>query len=81
MCYILGSHCLNPPSPPDDSKLLLTWNKDYPPAHDETVLYKCNAGSHYNRFTDDFSKDNYTLTCLPDNQFSQPEWPTCADCK
>ena len=77
---ILGSHCLNPPDPPAESKLLLSWNPDYPPAHDETVLYKCNAGNHHNRFIDDYSRYNYTLTCLPDNQFSEPEWPTCADC-
>ena len=80
MC-LLGSHCVNPPDPPADSKLLLFWNPDYPPAHDEAVMYKCNAGTSYNRFITDFNKYNYTLTCLPDNQFSEPDWPTCADCK
>ena len=80
MC-LLGSHCVNPPDPPADSKLLLFWNPDYPPAHDETVMYKCNAGTSYNRFITDFNKYNYTLTCLPDNQFTEPDWPTCADCK
>ena len=61
--------------------MLLVWNPDYPPAHNETVMYKCNAGPTYNRFVSDYSKYNYTLTCLPDNQFSTPEWPVCADCK
>ena len=61
--------------------MLLVWNPDYPPAHNETVMYKCNAGPTYNRFVSDYSKYNYTLTCLPDNQFSTAEWPVCADCK
>ena len=79
--FLSGSHCTNPPDPPAESNLLLYWNPEYPPAHNETVLYKCNAGKHHNRFTDDYEKYNYTLTCLPDNQFSDPDWPTCADCK
>ena len=77
----IGSHCVNPPDPPAESKMLLMWNPDFPPAHNESVLYKCNAGPTYNRFVSDYSKYNYTLTCLPDNQFSAPEWPVCADCK
>ena len=80
-CISSGSHCTNPPAPPAESNLLLFWNSEYPPAHNETVLYKCNAGKHHNRFIEDYMKDNYTLTCLQDNQFSEPEWPTCADCE
>ena len=70
---------MKPPEPPEDSKLLLEWNPNYPPAHGDTVFYKCNAGPNYNRYVSDFNKMNYTLTCKENNEFSAPDWPTCID--
>ena len=74
-----GSHCVDPPSPDDKHSLKLMWNKKYPPKHNETVMYVCDAGTTFNRFESDFSQYNLTLTCLPDNRFEEVEWPTCAD--
>ena len=76
---------MNPPTPDAKFKLKLkTWNPLYPPTHNETVTYVCDAGSSYNRFETDFNQWNYTLTCLPDNVFSEEPnvpWPTCIDSK
>ena len=75
---------MKPPKPPSENALLLQWNADYPPAHDETVLYVCNAGPDYNRFQDNFYQWNMTLTCQPNNVFSsEPDvpWPTCLNGK
>ena len=59
---------------------MLQWNSDYPPAHGETVMYVCDAGSKHNRFENNFNQWNMTLECLVDNQFKgEPNvsWPTC----
>ena len=75
---------MNPPIPDAQFKLKLAWNPSYPPTHNETVIYVCDAGSSYNRFETDFNQWNYTLTCLPDNVFSEEPnvpWPTCIDSK
>ena len=41
-------------------------------------MYVCDAGSSFNRFENDFEKNNITLKCLPDNKFEEDiEWPTC----
>ena len=77
--HVAGSHCVDPPTPPDSSKLKLSWVSTNPPAHDQTVLYKCDAGNSYNRFENDFNKWNYSLTCLQNNTFSTPSWPVCVD--
>ena len=79
VCIFAGSHCVDPPEPDDKHNLKLMWNKKYPPEHNETVMYVCDAGTTFNRFESDFSQSNLTLTCLPDNQFEEVEWPTCAD--
>ena len=76
-----GSHCVDPPNPDDKHSLKLMWNKKYPPKHNETVMYVCDAGTTFNRFESDFSQYNLTLTCLLDNRFEEVEWPTCADGK
>ena len=60
-------------------QLKLVWNSQSPPAHQQTVKYQCDAGNRYNRFVTDFSKNKYYLTCLPNNTFSDPAWPTCID--
>ena len=89
-CYLLlftitaGSHCVKPPKPDSKYNLQLQWNKDYPPAHGETVLYICNAGTKWNRFENNFNQWNMTLTCEEKNVFSgEPniQWPTCLDGK
>ena len=75
-----GSHCVKPPKPDSKHNLELKWNPDYPPAHGETVLYICSAGSKHNRFQDNFYQWNMTLTCQTDNVFSNEDniqWPTC----
>ena len=41
------------------------------------MKYYCDAGGEFNRFESDFDKNVYELTCLPENKFSTPEWPTC----
>ena len=77
-----GSHCVDPPAPDSAHRLKVMWNALYPPAHGETVMYVCDAGTTFNRFESDFNKWNYTLTCLENNVFSEePEvaWPTCVD--
>ena len=82
--FFLGSHCIDPPDPDDQHKLKKLWNSLAPPAHGDTVMYVCDAGSNYNRLESDFNKWNYTLTCLENNIFEgEPNvpWPTCADGK
>lgn len=84
MTWCAGSHCVDPPLPEADHKLLLQWNSNYPPAHGETVMYVCNAGNKFNRFEGNFYKWNMTLECLVDNKFQgEPNvsWPTCANGK
>ena len=76
-----GSLCVDPPTPDSKHNLALSWNKNFPPTHDETIMYKCNAGQTYNRFESDFDKQNLTLKCLPDNKFEEVDWPTCLDGK
>ena len=46
--------------------------------HGSMLTYKCSAGGLHNRLTSDFNLDTYNLTCLPENRFSIPTWPTCA---
>ena len=73
----LDLNCIDPPDPPVWSNMRLEWNATYPPSHNETVMYVCDAGDDWNRFESDFNQWNLTLTCLPDNQFTPVEWPTC----
>ena len=44
-----GSKCVKPPKPDDSRKMVVSWNPDFPPAHNEEITYKCNAGPPYNR--------------------------------
>ena len=44
-----GSKCVKPPKPDDSRKMVVSWNPDFPPAHNEQITYKCNAGPPYNR--------------------------------
>ena len=82
-----GSHCVSPPQTGaayEASKLKVQYNNATPPAHNETVLYVCDAGPTFNRFESDFSRWNYSLTCLENNVFSEEpdvSWPTCVDSK
>ena len=80
--FLLGYNCVDPPTPDPQYKLKLLWNPLYPPTHNETVIYICDAGSSYNRLESDFNKWNFSLTCLQNNIFSdEPNvpWPTCVD--
>ena len=75
--FILGSHCVSPPTPPSGSNLiLLNYNQWNPPAHGDVIEYVCNAGGH-NRFESNFSKSSLEVECLPENQFASVTWPTC----
>ena len=89
----LGSKCVTPPLPPNQHNLIAVWDETNPPGrtfrdvedafsvisgHGSMLTYKCSAGGVHNRLTSDFNLDTYNLTCLPDNQFSNPAWPTCA---
>ena len=82
-----GEKCIDPPgygdtpAPPEEHNLTLAWNPTNPPDHGKTVIYNCSAGGTYNRRKDNFDLTTYTLTCLKDNKFSTPAWPTCADSK
>ena len=72
--------CTNPPTPPTESNMKLLegeYNSTSPPSHNDTVEYVCDAGPDWNRFASNFSRWSLTLTCLPDNQWSSVEWPTC----
>ena len=75
--FLIGSHCVNPPTPPSIHNLRLDWNERSPPMHNQTVTYTCNAGNPWNRFEHDFSQNSMTLKCLPENQFEEVEWPNC----
>ena len=49
--------------------------------HDGILTYNCTAGGRHNRLKSDYNVNTYNLTCLPENQFSTPTWPTCAASK
>ena len=72
---------MNPPEPPSEHKLNTVWDAGNPPGHGEVLTYNCSAGGAHNRLKSDYTKNTYTLTCLKDNQFSAPTWPTCVDSK
>ena len=40
-------------------------------------LSSCPAGPLPHYFESDKTKTKYYLTCLPDNKFSEPDWPNC----
>ena len=74
----IGSHCINPTSPPDDSKLKITnFNAQNPPSHGQHISYMCDAGG-WNRYEHDFFEDNFAVECLPQNTFETiNSWPKC----
>ena len=78
------THCLTLPKPPDENKLKV---EDYqeddsePRRWNEKVNFTCDAGGDYNRFSSDFSKNMYTLTCQTNNTYETPEWPKCVPSK
>ena len=89
-----GSHCIDPPTPPSEHKLELHgWASTHPPAYqlqssdigpianNTKVTYRCKQDGIFNKLEDDFSKNTYQLTCLPDNTFSTPSWPNCKSSK
>ena len=49
--------------------------------HGEVLTYNCSAGGRHNRLVSDYNVNTYNLTCLPENQFSTPTWPTCVASK
>ena len=69
--------------PPPQGSLLVLDNTSYvyPPQINTTVTYTYHAGGPFNRLDYDFDSDNYTLTCLENNVFSSPIWPTCINSK
>ena len=71
---------MSPPEPEPEHNLVLQWNSNYPPGHEETVMYVCDAGDKHNRFQENYNKWNMTLKCLENNIFQgEPNvsWPTC----
>ena len=91
---LAGSHCIDPPTPPDEHKLeLWGWKSTHPPAYqlqasdiqpianNTKATYRCKQDGIFNKLEDDFSKNTYQLTCLPDNTFSTPSWPNCKSSK
>ena len=81
LCSTAGSKCTELPSPPASSQLNLSsvWDPDSPPSHGDTVSYQCQAGSKWNRFLGDFSRDNVSVECLSENKFRNITWPVCVD--
>ena len=49
--------------------------------HGEKLTYNCSAGGRHNRLKSNYNVNTYNLTCLLENQFSTPNWPTCAASK
>ena len=72
---ILGVACINPPIPPEETKLELLYVKDTVIAFGDTVSYQCLAGTF---FEIDYNMPNFTLTCQTDGNFSDPlPWKNC----
>ena len=91
---LAGSHCIDPPTPPDEHKLeLWGWKSTHPPAYqlqasdiqpianNTKATYRCKQDGIFNKLEDDFDKNTYQLTCLADNTFSTPSWPNCKSSK
>ena len=79
---IAGSKCTIQPSPPAASKLNLSiaWDSANPPSHGDRVSYQCQADK-WNRFLNDFSRDNVSVECLAENKWRNITWPVCVDGK
>ena len=74
------SHCVSPPQPDSRYNLKLLWNPQFPPAHNETIMFACWAGNNWNRFEDNFAQWNFSLACREENQFEEvAAWPQCLD--
>ena len=64
-----GSKCVKPPKPDDSRKMDVSWNPDFPPAHNEQITYKCNAGPPYNRCG--YSNLLKLAQCMPKGNYFQ----------
>ena len=76
-------YCDTPPIPPAHHNLTSQpegWDGQNPTAWGSNIKYKCSAGGE-NKRSDDYSKDDYQLTCQDNNTFTTPEWPTCVPSK
>ena len=76
-------HCNTPPIPPAHHNLTSQpegWDGQNPTTWGSKIYYKCSAGGK-NKRSDDYSKDEYELTCQDNNNFTTPEWPTCVPSK
>ena len=70
-----GVACINPPIPPEETKLELLYEKDTVIAFGDTVSYQCLPGTF---FEIDYNMPNFTLTCQTDGNFSDPlPWKNC----
>ena len=71
----LGVACINPPIPPEETKLELFYEPGTVIAFGETVTYQCSEAYF---FEVDYHMPNFTLTCLTDGNFSDPlPWKNC----
>ena len=66
--------------PPAASNLNLSvaWDSANPSSHGDRVSFQCQ-GSKWNRFLGDFSQDNVSVECLPENTWRNITWPVCVD--
>ena len=76
----LPTTTITPPFNHRTSTLVQPYNEPYPGS---SVTYHCSTTAiegqiHHNKREDDFSSNTYTLTCLPDDTWDTPQWPTCS---
>ena len=71
--------CINPPAPPEDTRLALLWEGQ--PVHfQDNVSYTCHSDNLY--FELDKEMVEYNVSCLEDGTWDAPEvWPVCLNCK
>ena len=77
---IIGTHCLEPPIPPNDTCLEIhKWNGN-PIDFNTAINYVCSNGM---KFYSDFDKELQNATCRPENLWDvpEPEWPKCVESK
>ena len=77
---ILGTHCSNPPLPPDEKNLkTIDWDGN-PILIGESITFNCVDNM---KTEDAFIDASVTITCGADNAFSpsDPDWPQCVPSK
>lgn len=75
----IGTHCLEPPTPPASTNLEIQNWDGQPIGFDVAVKYVCKNGM---KFTDDFSKQFEEVFCRTGNIWDTPGvWPICTESK